>query len=288
MDDLLALDIQERATEFAATLTTSNEEHPYRWRWPLGTVMFPQARCPFCNEVMTSNRIWRIHHNTAGKCFEFRDGKISAENPMHPHISNGIICLGSAVDPIAALFANGLQPRDCFDFRFRGLESRGLWYEWMFDYFDHACSTSSFYTCAVCQKQRPNSRKKTTSENQSICFGCYAEKYSTCSGCSKCVLKGALIRKMCRPCALSRGNFATCEKCELSVHNTNRVIHESKNYHKICVPGVNAAALSGEVPVDEILVRNTHDRRKYCACGCGCRPYTGGCGCGCWECYCDE
>ena len=90
-------------------------EHKFRMAEEL--FIFPETRCPFCNDVIRSRWIWQIKlgrlaavWNVTGRGRRRKIKKIVITRTTHPHVyRRGQVCLGSTRIVSDALF-NGLNP----------------------------------------------------------------------------------------------------------------------------------------------------------------------------------
>lgn len=111
------------------------------WKWSAGVVLFPDALCPWCGEVMHSNRIWLVNERMKkldGQVALVED-KLVLEPPSHPHVrSGGYICMNSARDAYSALFLG-------MNFGHSHMQNdnprtwQKVWKAWNVRMFDHAC-----------------------------------------------------------------------------------------------------------------------------------------------------
>lgn len=129
--------------------TRDSPEANHRFNLAGGLFVYPEGICPFCEEVIKSNRIWLLRQarlmgrwkiSMSGRGRN-RRGRLNKENrPSHPHVeghgSNGI-CLGAGnSEPDRALFF-GMNPRGAYWV----YSSNGIsrWYRWLRAVWDHDC-----------------------------------------------------------------------------------------------------------------------------------------------------
>lgn len=106
------------ARDIAIELATRVSAPTVGWSWSKGVVLFPEARCPFCKDVMKSRAVWLVRGNyLIGQAVPVAGQELVLDPPEHPHatsyVSPAAICMGNAVDPLQALF-NGLNVRSSF------------------------------------------------------------------------------------------------------------------------------------------------------------------------------
>lgn len=117
------------------------------WRLADGVYVFPDGRCPYCREPITSNRIWKIEGRILVGRWKIRPGSngrpgrlVRERYGLHPHVNGNGICQGSAATGADALFT-AMNPGDSFD------SSRSTWTNFLTDVWDHG-------DCAVLQGRR--------------------------------------------------------------------------------------------------------------------------------------
>ena len=127
------------AREVTAALAERESVSIAGWKWRKGVVLFPEARCPFCQDVMRSRAIWVVHgYNLVGQAVPRSGRELKLDPPKHPHATPSNICMGNAVDPLQALFA-GLNPKSSYfnpDNEYTG--GMGAWLRG--PYWEHDCA----------------------------------------------------------------------------------------------------------------------------------------------------
>lgn len=103
------------AREVATTLALNESSRDKGWHWRRGVVLFPEARCPYCKDVIKSRALWLVEgFYLRGQCVPVAGRELVLDTAWHPHCLPGnAICMGDAVDPLQALF-NGLNPESAY------------------------------------------------------------------------------------------------------------------------------------------------------------------------------
>jgi hypothetical protein len=129
------IDIFRRlAAEVAASPSSVNSG----FHFPDRIVVFPEMRCPFCNQVVRCKRIWRINNGRVPFYWDVVRGRrrgwklIRGVFHAHPHVSSSTdVCMGDAETEEQALFT-GMNPYDSF---WENYEIFG----WLETVWDHRC-----------------------------------------------------------------------------------------------------------------------------------------------------
>jgi hypothetical protein len=150
-----------------AELRPADGSEDHTWRWAEGAILFPEGRCPLCQEPMRSNRIWLIQEGARQLLGQrkLEGGRLVVEEPRHPHANGTDVCTGSVFgvdgtyrhnDVVTALFF-GINLLDCFWGKTRdGVVSPDI-PPWLEDFFDHLCGHPEHTTAperCVCERHR--------------------------------------------------------------------------------------------------------------------------------------
>lgn len=214
------------AREVAAIIATHESEVSTGWHWRKGTVLFPEAKCPFCSSVIKSRAVWLVEDfYLRGQGVPIAGRPLVLDKPSHPHATPSAICMGDAVDPLQALF-NGLNPKSSyFDTEH---ESHGGIPEWLRGpYWEHDCNeareaeeseSDDEYDCYCEACEQGMSDDDYYSFNSSYyCHPCWSDRAFYCEWCDTDraineMREGAGGEQCCDNCFLD--NWFTCENCD--------------------------------------------------------------------------
>lgn len=214
------------ARDIAITLASRSMAEAKGWSWSKGVVLFPEARCPFCREVMKSRALWLVRGNyLLGQAVPVAGRELVLDRPSHPHATPSAICMGNAVDPLQALF-NGLNPKSS-SFN-TGDQITGGMCDWLRGpYWEHTCSEmdeaeervsdddhEDDFLCAGCEEYFDECREF---NYEYYCESCFNERAFICHACGGTFVDerrhtGPDDRSYCGDCYCDR--FFCCENCE--------------------------------------------------------------------------
>lgn len=223
------------AREVAAIIATHESEVSIGWRWRKGTVLFPEAKCPFCSSVIKSRAVWLVEDfYLVGQGVPVAGKPLVLDRPSHPHAIPSAICMGDAVDPLQALF-NGLNPKSSyFD---PDHESHGGIPKWLRGkYWEHDCTEGREaeesededdgydYYCEVCE-QGMSDENYYSFNGSYYCHSCWCERAFYCDYCDvdraiDGMRNGADGEQCCDNCFGDR--WFTCESCGDTKVNADR------------------------------------------------------------------
>lgn len=114
------------------------------WRWAEGAYVFPEGLCPYCGAIMQSPCIWLVDGlNFLGSWKVTANGFVKSD--VHPHVSDGSICMGRSQRVGDALFL-GINPLSMYTTSLPAVPGETdrntaevRLKAWLADRFDHVC-----------------------------------------------------------------------------------------------------------------------------------------------------
>lgn len=256
-------------------LKVSSREGGWRWREGITLFVFPEARCPRCENWIQTNRVWLVDEKWRKLLYCWhRDGTLvdPTKNIVHPHVNSvRRICVGDNDNPSTALFA-GISPgnhyqstevffwelgHDCPKVpktncdlcrarfvnvaRLYGENSRPLCSQYCYD-------VAYMFRCWACFDELPFYDGH---GRDGYCETCYMERTTPCGLCDGRVFNhdirtlptGEIVCASCAP-----NSFSRCSYCQAEHHNS---LLDMARRCESC-----NRRLNGEI--------------RYCACDCGC------------------
>ena len=213
------MDYSDVAREVTYLLATRQSVPVTGWTWQPGVVLFPEARCPFCQEVIRSKAIWIVRNNyLLGQGVPVHGEKFVLDPPRHPHATPSAVCMGNATEALQALF-HGLNPESVYVDMYNWLEG---------PYWEHSCrqlersrngeplEDDDRFLCDVCNRWF-NDDDSNRYGNQTLCANCFSNVAFYCGACGEATdhddgQLGSDDDNYCRTCWEER--FFECAKCE--------------------------------------------------------------------------
>lgn len=263
-------DIAQKAMELLTQRESSIERG---WRWRPGVVLFPEARCPYCKEVVKSKAIWLVTKTQLlGQGVPVRGRELVLEAPYHPHATPSDICFGNAYDPLQALFG-GLNPksayvavdkwlkgkywdhsceemeqRSCCSGCEEGLDEDDTYYFSGDTYCNNCFSEVAFY-CFDCGDAYSIDESYENPNGYDYCIRCFNRYYFRCNGCSNPFASddshsGSDDESYCTDCFVDR--FFRCGTCGETCANDDGPHGENDECTECYVPPVRCSECDAE------------------------------------------
>lgn len=207
---------QDIALEVSIALATRESKAPAKgWRFRPGVVLFPEARCPYCSDVVKSKAVWLVTKTQLlGQGVPMHGQELVLERPHHPHATPSDICFGTAYDPLQALFGSlnedsAWTPMDkwlqgkywghyCEEMESNDDHEDQFWCEGCGEYYVdgdsyyysdrswcRGCFEDRAFNCYNCGESYPLDDARESPLGRNWCSECWAGSFFSCSGCDK-------------------------------------------------------------------------------------------------------
>lgn len=217
------------AYEVSLLLTDKESKAPEKgWRFQEGVVVFPEAECPYCKEIVKSKAVWVMSETKLlGQAVPRRGRELIMDAPRHPHATPSDICFGNAFDPLHALFG-ALNPDSAWVEVDQWLKGK---------YWEHECEEMrKGDSCEWCGDEIDEGEEFSCADSI-YCSSCFYERAFYCDRCSEAYSIDEMNNPpngsdYCNECF--NENYFNCYECSEAFKHDDRMTFDDEDYCGDC------------------------------------------------------